>query len=118
MSLIRPIIRVPHLRDGPIVAKVGIARQRDRFPTDLNSAQVLPSTLPYPVILSEAQRSRRTPTVSTSPTPSRAFCHNRALASRYPKASALGLITAQEEVSFSPWGMPSHAAASIPEVPA
>jgi hypothetical protein len=32
MTLIQTTIRVPHLRDGFIVAKVGIARQRDRFP--------------------------------------------------------------------------------------
>jgi hypothetical protein len=29
--------RVTHLRDGFIVAKVGIARQRDRFPFQVNA---------------------------------------------------------------------------------
>jgi hypothetical protein len=89
-----------------------------------------PATYPYSVILSEAhrgprrafcarwggERSRRTPRVSRSPTRSHAFSHDRALASRYPKASALGLITAQEERGFSPWGMLSLVRTPIPEV--
>jgi hypothetical protein len=68
-----PQIRATHLRDGFIVDKVGIARQRDRSP------------LPRP-------------------------CNGRrVIASRYPKASALGLISIPLKKGFSPWGMPSRA---------
>jgi len=97
---------VPHLRDGFIVAKVGLARKRDRFPHKLNNRDVILSFPPCPVILSEAQRSRRTPSVPP-PIPSGTFSHNRAFASRYPTASALGLRSAPHAEGFSPWGMPS-----------
>jgi hypothetical protein len=75
-----PQIRVTHLRDGLIVAKVGIARQRDRFP------------LP------------------------RQYSIRRALASRYPKASALGLISIPLKKGFSPWDMLSFARTPLFEV--
>ncbi len=85
MSVTDPILRVPHLRDGFIVAKVGIARQRDR------------SSLPRQCNTSKANASR--------------YPNVLALASRYPKASALGLISTPTRRGFSPWGLPSFAEA-------
>jgi SSS family transporter len=81
--------RVPHLRDGLIVAKVGIGE------ADLSSAASSPQT-------SKETSAAPTRTVPLSevklPEPA------SALASRYPKASALGLSPLAENAGLQPLG--------------
>jgi hypothetical protein len=92
--------RVPHLRDGLNVAKVGIVRTHDRFPFPNQQAQGAPSLTP----------SLR---VGCTHTIRKALAFAVAVASRYPKASALGLPRRTPITGFSPWGMLSSLSPGI-----
>jgi hypothetical protein len=127
--------RVPHLRDGFIVAKVGIARKRDRIP-QLSLECRVPhisilmcglraklGRLPFPTPKArhpersslrtlQAAQSKDPDTLhltktdqTLSPRSAVTLAVAVAVASRYPKASALGLSGQQNERGFSPWGM-------------
>ena len=90
--------RVPHLRRGLIAAKVGIARKRDRFPFPIPKTRhpersAAESKDPDALHITKIAR-----TISGENALAFAF----ALASRYPKASALGLIGPTTKSGFSP----------------